>query len=115
MLLGLHHDDEANHSDRLELWTELNLCWEALGQKRKELTEESLRTRRSGNMLSSENMTDLVDELISFCNHLEQYGLVDFEMGIWEEQIIHIFSVCLDLLPRGGSTSQTGRQQAGSS
>ncbi|KIW17211.1 hypothetical protein PV08_04402 [Exophiala spinifera] len=114
--LGLHHDDESNHLERIQLWTELNLCWEALGQKQKEVTEEALRTTRlSGDMLSSEKITSLIDELISMCDQLEQYGLVDFEMGIWEEQIIHIFTVCLDLLPGGGTGSGGDRQQAGSS
>lgn len=66
-------------------------------------------------MLSSEKMTNLVDELIDLCDQIEQYGLVDFEMGIWEEQITHIFTVCLDLLPGSGTTGQSDRQQAGSS
>lgn len=57
-------------------------------------------------------MTNLVDELIAFCDTLEPYGLVDFEMGIWEEQITHIFTICLDLLPRSETTAQSTRIQA---
>lgn len=49
------------------------------------------------------------------CDQLEQYGLVDYEMGIWEEQITHIFAVCLELLSRGEESSQTNRAQAGTS
>jgi len=57
-------------------------------------------------------MTNLVEELITLCDTLEPYGLVDFEMGIWEEQITHIFTVCLDLLPRNETTAQSTRVQA---
>jgi len=114
--LGLQHDDENRYEERIELWTELNLCWEAIAQKQKEITEEALRTTRlPADILSGETITHLVDELVSLCDQLEQYGLVDFELGIWEEQIIHIFTVCLDLLPRSGLTGQTGRSQAGPS
>ncbi|KAK5467995.1 hypothetical protein LTS15_000968 [Exophiala xenobiotica] len=114
--LGLQHDDESRYEERIELWTELNLCWEALAQKQKEITEEALRTTRlPADILSGETITHLVDELVSLCDQLEQYGLVDFELGIWEEQITHIFTVCLDLLPRSGLTGQTGRVQAGPS
>ncbi|OAP56854.1 hypothetical protein AYL99_08966 [Fonsecaea erecta] len=101
--LGLHHDDETRHAERVEFWRELNLCWEALGQRQKDITEEALRTKRPPvDMLSASTMTSLMDDLVTLCDQLEQYGLVDFEMGIWEEQIIHIFTVCLNLLPRGG-------------
>ncbi|KIW57422.1 hypothetical protein PV05_05972 [Exophiala xenobiotica] len=114
--LGLQHDDESSHEERIELWTELNLCWEALGQKQKEITEEALRTTRlPADILSGETIAHLVDELVNLCDQLEQYGLVDFELGIWEEQITHIFTVCLDLLPRSGLTGQTDRLQAGPS
>ena len=98
--VGLHHDDEAKHAERIELWQEFNVAWEALGQKQREITEEALRTRRQpADILSSETINSLMDDLVGMCDQLEAYGLVDFEMGIWEEQITHIFIICLDLLP----------------
>lgn len=112
LALGLHHDDESRHAERIELWQHINLCWEALGQKQKDITEEALRSRRQpGDVLSAEAITELANELIGLCDQLEQYGLVDFEMGIWEEQIIHILTLCLDLLPRSDTTAQAGRGQ----
>ncbi|KAJ4524141.1 hypothetical protein HRR83_002261 [Exophiala dermatitidis] len=108
--LGLHHDDEARHSERLHLWREFNLAWEALGQKQKDITEEALRTGRPPtDVLSANAITSLVDDLISLCDQLEQYGLVDYEMGIWEEQITHIFIVCLDLISQGEAPARTGQ------
>ncbi|KIV91055.1 hypothetical protein PV10_05640 [Exophiala mesophila] len=110
--LGLHHDDESRHAERIELWQHINLCWEALGQKQKDITEEALRSRRQPNdVLSAEAITNLANELIGLCDQLEQYGLVDFEMGIWEEQIIHILTLCLDLLPHSDPGAQGSRGQ----
>ncbi|KAJ9612509.1 hypothetical protein H2200_004106 [Cladophialophora chaetospira] len=107
--LGLHHDDETKHADRIELWQDLNVAWEALGQRQKEITEEALRTRRQpADILTAEVITSLMDALVGLCDQLEQYGLVDFEMGIWEEQITHIFTVCLDLLPPSEPRPQSG-------
>ncbi|KAJ9660648.1 hypothetical protein H2198_002390 [Neophaeococcomyces mojaviensis] len=110
--LGLHHDDEENHDQRLLLWRELNHAWEALGQKQKTITEEAARTRRQPrDILSSAAIIALVDKLVQLCDQIEKYGLVDYEIGIWEEQIVGIFTQCLDLLPHeqargGGSLNQ---------
>ena len=102
--LGLHHDDEVKYAERLSLWQRFNLCWEALGQKQKDIFDEAIRTRRQPvDMLSADTMTRLVEELVTICDQVEQYGLVDYELGIAEEQIIHIFIVCLDLLQQHGS------------
>jgi hypothetical protein len=88
------------HADRIELWHDFNIAWEALGQKQKEITEEALRIRRQpSDILSADTIRSLMDDLVGMCDQLDQYGLVDFEMGIWEEQITHVFIVCLDLLP----------------
>ncbi|OCT54750.1 hypothetical protein CLCR_02989 [Cladophialophora carrionii] len=107
--LGLHHDDETRHAERIDLWQEFNLAWEALGQKQKEITEEALRTRREPpDILSATSITSLMDEFVAMCDQLEQYGLVDFEMGAWEEQITHIFIACLDLLPPSDPSPDTG-------
>ncbi|KIW21752.1 uncharacterized protein PV07_12818 [Cladophialophora immunda] len=101
--LGLQYDDESRHPERLQLWTELNLCWEALGQKQKEIAQETRRTGTgtvSGQGLSRAAVIHLINELVNLGDKLAPYGLVDFEMGIWEEQIVHIFMACLDLWPR---------------
>lgn len=47
-------------------------------------------------------MHKMVDELVSLCDQIEQHGLVDYDLGVWEEQIVNIFSECLDLLPAEG-------------
>lgn len=94
----MHHDDETKHADRIVLWRNLNLCWEALGQKQKDITEQALRTRQQPlNFMSAATITETAEAIIAICDQIEQYGLVDYELGFWEEQILHLFATCLDL------------------
>ena len=44
-------------------------------------------------------MSGMIDELVKLCDEIEPHGLVDYEMGVWEEQIVNVFMQCLDLLP----------------
>lgn len=99
-VLGLHHDEEDEQNQRILLWRELNHAWEALGQKQKSITENAIRTRQQpADFLTSTAIRHLIDKLVSWCDQIEKYGLVDYEMGIWEEQIVDVFIQCLDLLP----------------
>ena len=107
-LSGYHHDDESKHAERLRFWQQLNLCWEAIGQKQRTITEEAIRIQRQPqDALTAEGIKQLVENLIGLCDSLEQYGLVDYEMGLWEEQITHVFGVCLDLLDAEAAIGQT--------
>lgn len=109
-LLGLHHDDEEDNQSRILTWRELNHAWEALGQKQKSITETAIRTRQQPqDFLTSNSIHNLIEKLTQLCDQVEKFGLVDYEMGIWEEQIVDIFIQCLNLLPQeqaqGGSGS----------
>lgn len=108
----MHHDDEDEQPQRAALWRELNHAWEALGQKQRSVTEHALRTQQQPtDYLTSKNIQDLIDKLIQFCDAIEKHGLVDYEMGIWEEQIVDVFMRCLDLLPQE-QTSSTSISQS---
>ena len=37
--------------------------------------------------LSADKLKEVGDRLIEWCNSLEPYGLVDYQMGVWEEEI----------------------------
>lgn len=39
-------------------------------------------------LLSRDRMESMGKDLIQLCDQLEQYGLVDYQMGIWEEEIL---------------------------
>jgi hypothetical protein len=94
--LGLHQDEQNPPFESIQ---NLSMCWLALGQKQKDLTEEAIRHRiPDSNFLPAETIQAMVDELISLCDTIEQHGLVDYDRGVWEEEITNVFSQCLDLL-----------------
>jgi hypothetical protein len=91
------------------LWRDFNLAWEALGLKQKDILEEALRSERQPpDMLTADKLHAMVEELIGLIDNVEQHGLVDYDMGVWEDQIVHIFTQCLDLFP----PTQTAAQSA---
>ena len=103
------------YAGRLRLWKTINTCWQALGQKQKDVTSEAFRTgRKPDDMLSVGGIKMLMEDLVGMCDKLQPYGLVDFEMGLWEEQIIQVFIECLDLLcPRPAETHRIAHVEPG--
>jgi hypothetical protein len=90
-ITGILRDDQMVHSDRLKLWNDFNICWLALCQKQKDMTQDLLRTGRQPSrtsLLSIEAMDTLGKQLIQLCDQMEQHGLVDYQLGIWEEEIL---------------------------
>ena len=79
------------HGDRLQIWNDFNICWLAVCQKQKDLAQEVLQTGRQPSqtsLLSGDAMDNLGKELIQICDRMEPHGLVDYQMGIWEEEIL---------------------------
>lgn len=57
----------------------------------KDLTQEMLQTgqqRAHVSLLSAEYMEHMGRQLIRFCDRVEDYGLVDYQVGFWEEEIL---------------------------
>lgn len=96
LLAGLITDRRESWGDvyeeRLKLWNEFNLLWEALLQRQLENTETMIRLNRPPpspqSILDKPMLTKMGDELVRWCDGIEQHGLVDYEMGVAEEQII---------------------------
>jgi hypothetical protein len=84
-------DDENRHSERSQLWNNFNLCWLALCQKQKDLTQVILETGQpqpNADMLTVEIMEKMGHDLVRLSDQMEPHGLVDYQMGIWEEEIL---------------------------
>ncbi|KAE8357994.1 hypothetical protein BDV27DRAFT_150848 [Aspergillus caelatus] len=93
--------EEASRS-LLEIseWLVTNARELAVCQKQKDLLQDVLRTRRQPphtSLLNDDVMDNLGKELIQLCDRVEQFGLVDYQMGIWEEEILGVLGQCLDL------------------
>lgn len=85
------------------MWNEFNFCWLGVAQKQKDLLEDMLQTgrlpHRHREMLSIEVVEKLCDEVVGLGDKMEPHGLVDYQMGFWEEEILsgefffHIYKV----------------------
>ncbi|EED12468.1 conserved hypothetical protein [Talaromyces stipitatus ATCC 10500] len=105
--LGLFRDDPNTLTKHRQLWNEFNICWLSLCQKQKDLTEALLMNGHHhrqplqalpATMLNADTMERMGQELIRLCDQVEPHGLVDYQMGIWEEEILDILGQCLDLI-----------------
>ena len=79
-------DDSEYYEHRIRFWEEFNLGWLACAQKQKELTLE--RGPLSPGLLSLGAIRTMGNTLTQLCERLEPHGLVDYQMGVWEEEII---------------------------
>ncbi|OKL57007.1 hypothetical protein UA08_07945 [Talaromyces atroroseus] len=98
--LGLLQDDPDHPKKNSQLWEDFNICWLSLCQKQKDLTEAILGAGQAlpSTLLSAEAMESMGQAIIQFCDTVEPHGLVDYQMGIWEEEILDILGQCLDLV-----------------
>ena len=90
---GLVRDEQELHSDRIKLWDEFNTCWLAVLQKQKDMTQAMLDSgqppRHPQSILQEDFMERMGRELVRLCDSMERHGLVDYQMGVWEEEIIN--------------------------
>lgn len=89
---GLTVDSSSLHSDRIRLWNEFNHAWLAVLQKQKDLIIRLLDTghhpRHPESLIPHESITKMAEELVRLCDGIETHGLVDYQYGVWEEQIM---------------------------
>ncbi|TKA56357.1 hypothetical protein B0A49_10037 [Cryomyces minteri] len=128
--LGLVRDDENMAAERTKLWDEFNRCWLAVLQKQKDMTQEMLDTEQEPqepqSLLEIDFMERMGRELVRLCDNVEKHGLVDYQIGVWEEEIITrkattflslnvlhlvdfeiVLTSCLDLAESTNDTSST--------
>ncbi|KAK3190556.1 hypothetical protein K4F52_003246 [Lecanicillium sp. MT-2017a] len=85
--LGLNEDDSRLHGDRLKLWSDFNNAWLSLIYKQKTYMTSGQRVTRVHQPLSRGTLTKMGDELIRLCDGIERHGLVDYQCGVWEDEI----------------------------
>ncbi|KAF1976177.1 hypothetical protein BU23DRAFT_456613 [Bimuria novae-zelandiae CBS 107.79] len=117
--LGLVRDDETHYQMRLKLWEEFNHCWLSLFQKQYDMVEATQTTGQRPQPPQSLIEYDFIEKmgskLIKNCDNMEKHGLVDYQMGVWEEEITAMLMKCLDQLERLGAVPSAQRPMASSS
>lgn len=95
--LGLTVDEVSLHEDRIRLWGEFNTAWLGIFQKQKDMLESGMRLPPNQSLMSQETINKMARHLIKMCDLVEKHGLVDYQYGVAEEQIMAILMECLDL------------------
>jgi enamine deaminase RidA (YjgF/YER057c/UK114 family) len=114
--LGLVRDEENTHAERLKMWEEFNDCWLTALQRQKEMLRQLIdsgqRPQPPQSLMEYTYLEQLGDTLVKACDSMEKHGLVDYQMGVWEEEIIAMLTSCLELWEQAGATPSA--QRAGS-
>lgn len=80
------------HGERLKLWEEFNTAWLSILQKQKEMVQEMAEAgqapRPPQSLMEYDFMESMGKELVGLCDSMEKHGLVDYQMGVWEEEIV---------------------------
>ncbi|KAI5815987.1 hypothetical protein BZA77DRAFT_66365 [Pyronema omphalodes] len=110
--LGLVRDEQELYGDRTRLWNEFNTCWLSVLNKEKEMLKEYVASGREPqppqDFLREEFLEKMGRDLVRLCDNMEGHGLVDYQMGVWEEEIIEAIQECLDLLEGNSSNRPEG-------
>lgn len=101
---GLTRDDDNLHNDRIRLWDEFNRAWLVTLQTQFDMAQEWLHTgqpvREPRSIMSSQILEHLSRELVRLCDSIEKHGLVDYQMGVAEEEIMDCGSCLYDRVMR---------------
>ena len=80
------------HQERLRFWSDIHNCWLVFLQKQFDVSQSVRSTKSSrssnANMLSRSMLEELGDEVVRISDRLEAFGLVDYEMGFQERELI---------------------------
>ncbi|KAF2485732.1 hypothetical protein BDY17DRAFT_322551 [Neohortaea acidophila] len=96
--LGLTRDEQELNNDRLRLWGEFNYSWLVTLQKQLDLSIQDHPLLESQSIMSVQALERLSSELVRLCDGIERFGLVDYQMGVEEEDIMDLLLRCLDAL-----------------
>lgn len=91
-LEGLTVDNANLHSERIKLWDEFNFAWTGFMQKQKDMTDEMIHTGRTyrepQSVVSIDTLEKMAKDLVKLCDSIEKHGLVDYQYGVMEEEIM---------------------------
>ncbi|TGO31032.1 hypothetical protein BPAE_0002g01250 [Botrytis paeoniae] len=95
--LGLTVDDAERHADRIQLWNEFNAAWLSIFTRQHDFLESGQRKQEQQTLMSLDFINKMGTNLTRLCDSVEKYGLVDYQYGVGESQIIDILLSCQKL------------------
>lgn len=81
----------AANKEKREQFSNFNNCFLATLQKQKDI----LKARQNGqplnpsqHLVDERRLVEMGDRIVNLSNSLEKHGMVDYELGVWEEEIV---------------------------
>ncbi|KAL2786379.1 hypothetical protein BJX66DRAFT_342204 [Aspergillus keveii] len=93
--IGLTRDHQLPCPEHLSIWQDFNITWLALCQRHIDIGRIP---GTGGSLLKRDQLENIAWILIEIGDRLEPKGLVDYEIGVWEEEILSGLCRCLDLV-----------------
>ncbi|KAB5515623.1 hypothetical protein GE09DRAFT_979490, partial [Coniochaeta sp. 2T2.1] len=73
----------------------------------KDMVESHQQLGQAQSILTLEALKNLGKQLVDLADVLERHGLVDYEMGLWEERIVDILEECCDLYEQANANTSS--------
>jgi hypothetical protein len=70
------------------MWNNFNNAWLGLLQRQKDMLESGQQPQQSQSLITKEFLEKMGTEIVRLCDLVQGHGLVDYEYGVWEQQII---------------------------
>ncbi|ESZ99428.1 hypothetical protein SBOR_0190 [Sclerotinia borealis F-4128] len=106
--LGLTVDEAALHGDRLRLWNEFNAAWLSIFTRQQDFLESGQRTQPPQTLMSLEFIGKMGTNLTRLCDSVEVYGLVDYQYGVGEAEIMNILLSCQKIQEKFEASGTSG-------
>ncbi|THV46894.1 hypothetical protein BGAL_0351g00010 [Botrytis galanthina] len=111
--LGLTVDETALHADRIQLWNEFNAAWLSIFTRQHDFLESGQRKQEQQTLMSLDFINKMGTNLTRLCDSVEKYGLVDYQYGVGESQIIDILLSCQKLQEELEASSSIANSNVG--
>lgn len=66
------------------------------------MLEANQQPQHAPSILQADFLNRMGRELVHLCDGMERHGLVDYQMGVWEEDIVNSMYWCLTQSNRSG-------------
>ncbi|KAK9242939.1 hypothetical protein V1506DRAFT_33717 [Lipomyces tetrasporus] len=87
--LGLADDSSLPHDSRLQFWRLFNRSWIGVISRNWLVAGGGTTSAQGPTSLTRRQLEEMAELVISLSDNVQRYGLVDYEMGVWEERILY--------------------------
>ncbi|KAK9365499.1 hypothetical protein V1509DRAFT_675552 [Lipomyces kononenkoae] len=86
--LGLADDRSLPYDARLQFWRLFNRSWIGVISRNWLMSGGGLTVAQGPTSLTRQQLEEMAEIMISLSDNVQRYGLVDYEVGVWEDHIL---------------------------